>query len=79
VGTFPSLWYRQVISTRRSCKIEPSPLTGTEKSAPKKAGEQIQRRAYLIAERRKSLGVSGDETGDWAQAERELRAEATGK
>jgi hypothetical protein len=41
--------------------------------------EQIQHRAYLIAERRKSLGVSGDETGDWAQAERELRAEATGK
>ena len=41
--------------------------------------EQIQRRAYLIAERRKSSGVVGDETGDWAQAERELRAEATGK
>jgi hypothetical protein len=41
--------------------------------------EQIQHRAYLIAERRKSLGVSGDETGDWAQADRELRAEATGK
>jgi hypothetical protein len=41
--------------------------------------EQIQQRAYQIAERRKSLGVSGDETEDWAQAERELRAEATGK
>ena len=41
--------------------------------------EQIQHRAYLIAERRKSSGVVGDETGDWAQAERELRAEATGK
>jgi hypothetical protein len=58
--------------------------TSTEKIAPKKEGavfvtrEQIQRRAYLIAERRKSSGVSGDENGDWAQAERELRAEATG-
>jgi hypothetical protein len=41
--------------------------------------EQIQRRAYFIAERRKSSGVGGDEAGDWAQAERELRAEATGK
>jgi Protein of unknown function (DUF2934) len=41
--------------------------------------EQIRHRAYLIAEHRKRLGVSGDETGDWAQAERELRAEATGK
>jgi ElaB/YqjD/DUF883 family membrane-anchored ribosome-binding protein len=39
--------------------------------------EQIQHRAYLIAERRERFGVSGDETGDWAQAERELRAEAT--
>jgi hypothetical protein len=41
--------------------------------------EQIQHRAYLIAERRKSYGGVGDETADWAQAERELRAEATGK
>ena len=55
------------------------------KGAPKNkvdvtvTSEQIQHRAYLIAERRKSLGVSGDETGDWAQAERELRAEETGK
>ena len=55
------------------------------KGAPKNkvdvtvTSEQIQHRAYLIAERRKSLGVSGDEPGDWAQAERELRAEATGK
>jgi hypothetical protein len=55
------------------------------KSTPKNkvdatvTSEQIQHRAYLIAERRKSLGISGDETGDWAQAERELRAEATEK
>jgi ElaB/YqjD/DUF883 family membrane-anchored ribosome-binding protein len=38
--------------------------------------EQIQLRAYFIAERRKSSGVGGDESEDWAQAERELRAEA---
>ena len=41
--------------------------------------EQIQLRAYQIAERRKSCGGVGNETADWAQAERELRAEATGK
>jgi ElaB/YqjD/DUF883 family membrane-anchored ribosome-binding protein len=39
--------------------------------------EQIRHRAYLIAERRERSGDGGDETGDWAQAERELRAEAT--
>lgn len=37
--------------------------------------EQIQLRGYFIAERRKSSGVGGDESEDWAQAERELRAE----
>jgi Protein of unknown function (DUF2934) len=41
--------------------------------------EQIQRRAYFIAERRKSLRHEGNETADWAQAERELQLEATNK
>jgi uncharacterized protein (TIGR02271 family) len=69
----------------RTAGVGASPITGTEKSAPKKESavlvtrEQIQERAYLIAERRKSSGVGGDESGDWAQAERELRGEATGK
>ena len=56
----------------------------TEKSSgPKRkveaiaALQQIQLRAYFIAEHRKSSGISGDEAGDWAQAERELRAEAS--
>ena len=38
--------------------------------------EQIQLRAYFIAERRQSLGIHGDSTSDWVQAERELREEA---
>jgi hypothetical protein len=78
-------------TTTRANEISPtediaaSPVTESKKSAPKNkldvtaTPEQIQHRAYLIAERRKSLGISGDETGDWAQAERELRTEATGK
>jgi hypothetical protein len=37
--------------------------------------EQVQLRAYFIGERRKSLGISGDETSDWVQAELELEAE----
>ena len=41
--------------------------------------EQIQLRAYFIGERRKSLGILGDETSDWVQAERELKEELTAK
>jgi Protein of unknown function (DUF2934) len=62
--------------------IATSQVVETEKRAPKMEGdsiatlEQIQLRAYFIAERRKNFGVGGDESEDWAQAERELRAEA---
>ena len=65
--------------------IAASQATTAQESAPKNkvqvtaTTEQIQVRAYFIAERRKALGLSGDETGDWAQAERELRAEGIGK
>jgi hypothetical protein len=37
--------------------------------------EQIQLRAYFIGERRASLGIFGDSTSDWVQAERELSEE----
>jgi hypothetical protein len=37
--------------------------------------EQVQLRAYFIGERRKSLGIPGNETSDWVQAEIELKAE----
>jgi hypothetical protein len=43
-----------------------------KKPVVKPTFEQIQLRAYFIAERRRSLGISGDETADWIQAEREL-------
>ena len=62
--------------------IAASQVMEAEKRAPKMKGdaiatsEQIQLRAYFIAERRKSSGVGGNESEDWAQAERELRAEA---
>ena len=34
--------------------------------------EQVALRAYFISERRRSLGIAGDETSDWVQAEQEL-------
>ena len=41
--------------------------------------EQVQLRAYFIGERRKSLGIRGDETSDWVQAEQELKEELAAK
>lgn len=41
--------------------------------------EQVQLRAYFIGENRKSLGIPGDQTSDWVQAEIELKAELAPK
>jgi hypothetical protein len=41
--------------------------------------EQVQLRAYFIGERRKSVGIPGDETSDWVQAELEIKAELAPK
>lgn len=54
------------------------------KPAPKKpaiviSNDDISLRAYFIAERRQKLGWPGDSTGDWVEAERQLRAEAKKK
>jgi hypothetical protein len=46
-----------------------------KKAARHPSVEQIQLRAYFIAERRRQLGIPGDETADWVQAEKELRTE----
>lgn len=37
--------------------------------------EQVQLRAYFISERRRKLGLPGDESHDWLAAEQELREE----
>ena len=37
--------------------------------------EQVQVRAYFISERRRKLGLPGDEGHDWLTAERELLGE----
>jgi DUF2934 family protein len=56
-----------------------APAVKSQSAAGKRAGkvtlEQIQLRAYFIAERRKNQGIAGDEASDWIQAERELKIE----
>ena len=37
----------------------------------------IALRAYFIAEKRQKLGLPGDSTSDWVEAERQLKAEAS--
>jgi Protein of unknown function (DUF2934) len=39
------------------------------------SNEQIALRAYFIGERRRNLGIPGDETSDWVEAEREISEE----
>jgi hypothetical protein len=57
----------------------------TPKSKSQKKGivqpssEQVALRAYFIAERRRTLGIHGDETSDWVAAERELLEELKAK
>jgi hypothetical protein len=59
-------------------KSSSGPAADTLKSeASKEAGvrptaEQVALRAYFIAERRRTLGMQGDENSDWIAAEREL-------
>ena len=42
------------------------------KETDRPTAEQVALRAYFIAERRRTLGMQGDETSDWIAAEREL-------
>lgn len=41
--------------------------------------DDIALRAYFISQDRRARGHWGDETGDWVEAERQLRAEAAAK
>ena len=43
------------------------------------SSEDIALRAYFIAERRHKMGWQGDSTGDWVEAERQLKVEAARK
>ena len=57
-----------------------SSSTAAKSRARKKAMEQLNRdqvalHAYFIAERRRKVGMPGDQLSDWVQAERELLLE----
>lgn len=56
----------------------PKPAKAKTRKARVTAGvrqEDIAVRAYLIAEKRQQLGLSGDSLGDWVEAERQLLGE----
>ena len=50
-----------------------------KKAIAQPSSEQVALRAYFIAERRRVLGIHGDETSDWVAAERELLEELKAK
>jgi hypothetical protein len=50
-----------------------------KKAASEIAADEIALRAYYIAEHRRNLSLPGDELGDWAEAERQLRKESARK
>jgi hypothetical protein len=64
---------------RKRAATEPAKRSVRSTGTKGPSYEQIQLRAYFIGERRKSLGIRGDETSDWVQAERELKEELATK
>src|SRR6516225_6395439 len=46
-----------------------------KKTALQLDADRVALRAYFIGERRRTLGIPGDPTSDWLQAERELLEE----
>jgi hypothetical protein len=68
-------------STRAKTGLDSAGNVGSTKSKAQKkvlvqpTSEQVALRAYFIGERRRTLGIQGDETSDWVAAERELLAE----
>lgn len=61
-------------------KTELKPAKVTKALKPKSVqtftADDINLRAYFIAEKRQAQGLPGDEHQDWVEAERQLRAEA---
>ena len=75
----PALAEPKKITVRKSTSTRTAKSSVRSKRPKEPSYEQIQLRAYFIGERRKSLGIQGDETSDWVQAERELKEELATK
>jgi hypothetical protein len=58
---------------------KPEKTKPAAKPAPVITNDDISLRAYFIAERRQAMGWPGDSSSDWAEAERQLKAEAARK
>lgn len=59
--------------------IKAAPVTQPGSAAASITSADIALRAYYIAEKRHKLGIPGDSTSDWVEAERQLKAEAEEK
>jgi Protein of unknown function (DUF2934) len=57
----------------------PAKSKSRKKVSLQPSNEQVALRAYFIAERRRTLGIHGDETSDWVAAEQELLEESRAK
>jgi hypothetical protein len=60
-------------STKKTAKKIPA--NAKENNVVNNSREQVAMRAYFIGERRRALGIAGDATSDWVQAEQELSKE----
>lgn len=75
----PAAPVAEIPSLGKSASTAPLKRPARSSKAKEPSYEQVQLRAYFIGERRKSLGIPGDETSDWVQAELELKAESLPK
>jgi hypothetical protein len=71
----PATTKKTATATEKAPKLK-STVTATEIVI---TTDDIALRAYYIAERRRSMGWSGDEHSDWVEAESQLKAEAKRK
>jgi hypothetical protein len=64
-------------SKAKKAGLRAAPVTAPGAAAITEA--DVALRAYYIAEKRAKLGLPGDSTSDWVEAERQLKAEAKKK
>ena len=74
-GTAKTVKGTKAAAPRTIVKSAPVTQPGTAVAASITPAD-IALRAYFISEKRKKLGLPGDSTSDWVEAERQLKAEA---
>ena len=66
---------KQTVRPKAASSSNTTKSKSRKKAVPQPGNERVALRAYFISERRRNLGIPGDETSDWVQAERELLEE----